>query len=127
MEAAREFLRGAVVEQPRDERRDLIDEVAAAAPQRYHPALRVGFTGDVMSDLNGKRAKVHGMNPEEGGMTAIDAEAPLAEVLRYATDLRSITQGRGSFEMHFHHYDEVPGHLASKVIAEAQKAQPVHA
>jgi elongation factor G len=80
-------------------------------------------TGDVMSDLNGKRAKVHGMSPEDGGMTVIDAEAPLAEVLRYATDLRSITQGRGSFEMDFHHYDEVPQHIAQKVIAEAQKAR----
>ncbi|HZP58658.1 MAG TPA: elongation factor G [Dehalococcoidia bacterium] len=78
-------------------------------------------TGDVMSDLNGKRAKVHGMTPEDGGMTVIDAEAPLAEVLRYATDLRSITQGRGSFEMEFDHYEEVPQHLAQKVIAEAQK------
>jgi elongation factor G len=80
-------------------------------------------TGDVMSDLNGKRAKVHGMSPEDGGTTIVDAEAPLAEVLRYATDLRSITQGRGSFEMHFHHYDEVPQHIAQKVIAEAQKAR----
>ncbi|HEY8172720.1 MAG TPA: elongation factor G [Dehalococcoidia bacterium] len=79
-------------------------------------------TGDVMSDLNGKRAKVHGMSPEDDGTTTIDAEAPLAEVLRYATDLRSITQGRGSFEMTFHHYDEVPAHIAQKVIAEAQKA-----
>ena len=80
-------------------------------------------TGDVMSDLNGKRAKVHGMSPGESGMTVIDAEAPLAEVLRYATDLRSITQGRGSFEMAFNHYDEVPTHIAQKVIAEAQKAR----
>ncbi len=86
-----------------------------------------GRTGDVMSDLNGKRAKVHGMSPDDDGTTIIDAEAPLAEVLRYATDLRSITQGRGSFEMHFHHYDEVPTHLASKVISDAQKAQAVHA
>jgi elongation factor G len=85
-------------------------------------------TGDVMSDLNGKRAKVHGMNPEDGGQTIIDAEAPLAEVLRYATDLRSITQGRGSFEMEFHHYEEVPQHIAQKVIAEANKArEAVHA
>ena len=82
-----------------------------------------GNTGDVMSDLNGKRAKVHGMSPEGDGTTIIDAEAPLAEVLRYATDLRSITQGRGSFEMTFHHYDEVPQHIAQKVIAEAQKAR----
>ncbi len=85
-------------------------------------------TGDVMSDLNGKRAKVHGMSPEGNGLTVIDAEAPLAEVLRYATDLRSITQGRGSFEMQFDHYDEVPAHIAQKVIAEAQKArEAVHA
>ncbi len=87
-----------------------------------------GNTGDVMSDLNGKRAKVHGMSPEDGGLTVIDAEAPMAEVLRYATDLRSITQGRGSFEMHFDHYDEVPQHLAQKIVAEAQKArEAVHA
>ena len=63
------------------------------------------------------------MSPDGGGVTIIDAEAPLAEVLRYATDLRSITQGRGSFEMRFHHYDEVPQHIAQKVIAEAQKAR----
>jgi elongation factor G len=81
------------------------------------------FTGDIMSDLNTKRAKVHGMSPDEGAMTVIDAEAPLAEVLRYATDLRSITQGRGTFEMQFHHYEEVPAHIAQKVIAEAQKAR----
>ena len=79
-------------------------------------------TGDVMSDLNTKRAKVHGMSPDDNGMTVINAEAPLAEVLRYATDLRSITQGRGTFEMEFHHYEEVPAHIAQKVIAEAQKA-----
>jgi len=79
------------------------------------------YTGDVMSDLNGKRAKVHGMNPESNGTTVIDAEAPLAEVLRYATDLRSITQGRGSFEMEFDHYEEVPQHIAQKVISEANK------
>ncbi|MHB8377785.1 MAG: elongation factor G [Dehalococcoidia bacterium] len=80
-------------------------------------------TGDVMSDLNGKRAKVHGMSPDDGGTTVIDAEAPLAEILRYATDLRSITQGRGSFEMQFDHYEDVPQHIAQKVIAEAQKAR----
>jgi elongation factor G len=85
-------------------------------------------TGDVMSDLNGKRAKVHGMNPEDDGTTVIEAEAPLAEVLRYATDLRSITQGRGSFEMSFDHYEEVPQHIAQRVIAEAQKSgEKVHA
>ncbi len=83
-------------------------------------------TGDVMSDLNGKRAKVHGMSPEDDGTTIIDVEAPLAEVLRYATDLRSITQGRGSFEMQFDHYAELPAHMAQKVIAEAQAAHAAH-
>jgi len=84
-------------------------------------------TGDIMSDLNGKRAKVHGMSPDEAGAAVIEAEAPLAEVLRYATDLRSITQGRGTFEMEFGHYEEVPSHIAQRVIAEAQKGEKVHA
>jgi elongation factor G len=90
----------------------------------YSMKIRVpeSNTGDVMSDLNGKRAKVHGMSPDDDGITVIDAEAPLAEVLRYATDLRSITQGRGTFEMEFDHYEEVPQHIAQKVIAGAQKA-----
>jgi elongation factor G len=90
----------------------------------YRLKVRVpeSFTGDIMSDLNTKRAKVHGMSPEDGGITVIDAEAPLAEVLRYATDLRSITQGRGTFEMTFDHYEEVPPHLAQKVIAESAKS-----
>jgi elongation factor G len=96
----------------------------------YRLTIRVpeSNTGDVMSDLNGKRSKVHGMSPEDGGMTVIDAEAPLAEVLRYATDLRSITQGRGTFEMEFDHYAEVPAHIAQKVVAEAQRErEAVHA
>jgi len=99
-----------------------------AAPVLLEPVVNLkirvpeGHTGDVMSDLNSKRAKVHGMSPDDDGTTVIDAEAPLAEVLRYSTDLRSITQGRGSFEMEFDHYEEVPQHIAQKVIAEAQTA-----
>ncbi|MDP9236434.1 MAG: elongation factor G [Chloroflexota bacterium] len=105
-----------------------------ANPVLLEPIVRMQIhvpesnTGDVMGDLNGKRAKVHGMSPEDGGITVIDAEAPLAEVLRYATDLRSITQGRGSFEMEFDHYAEVPAPMATKIVAEAQKArEAVHA
>ena len=56
-------------------------------------------------------------------LTSIHGQKQDAEVLRYATDLRSITQGRGTFEMEFHHYDEVPAHIAQKVVAEAQKAR----
>jgi elongation factor G len=77
------------------------------------------FTGDTIGDLNTKRAKVLGMNPEDE-TNVIEAQAPLAESLRYATDLRSITQGRGSFTIRFSHYEEVPAHLAQKIIAQRQ-------
>jgi elongation factor G len=77
-------------------------------------------TGDVISDLNGKRARVLGMTPS-GTMTTIDAQAPLAEVQRYAADMRSLTQGRGFFAMEVSHYEEVPAHLAQKVIDNANK------
>ena len=77
--------------------------------------------GDVVSDLNTKRAKIHGINPD-GGMSVIEAEVPLAEVQRYASDLRSITQGRGVFELEFDHYGEVPHQAAQKVIEQHKKA-----
>jgi|FLYL01.1.fsa_nt_gi elongation factor G len=77
-------------------------------------------TGDVISDLNTKRARVLGMTPM-GSMTTIEAQAPLAEVQRYAADMRSLTQGRGYFTMTFSHYEEVPAHLAQKVIEAAQQ------
>jgi len=77
--------------------------------------------GDVVSDLNTKRAKIHGINPE-GGMSVIEAEVPLAEVQRYASDLRSVTQGRGAFELDFDHYGDVPAQAMQKVVAEHKKA-----
>lgn len=77
--------------------------------------------GDVVSDLNTKRAKIQGITPE-GGVSVVDAEVPLAEVQRYASDLRSITQGRGWFELEFDHYGEVPGNILQRVIAESKKA-----
>ncbi|MEZ4532358.1 MAG: elongation factor G [Thermomicrobiales bacterium] len=78
------------------------------------------FTGDVMSDLNGKRAHVTGMNPAANGSTCIEATVPGAEIQRYATDLRSITQGRGSFTSEFSHYQPVPPNLAEQIKAEAR-------
>jgi elongation factor G len=78
------------------------------------------FTGDVMSDLNGKRAHVTGMNPASNGFTRIEATVPGAEIQRYATDLRSITQGRGSFTSEFSHYQPVPPNLAEQIKAEAR-------
>jgi len=79
------------------------------------------FTGDIIGDLNSKRAKVLGMDPQ-GGWNVIEAQAPLAEVQRYAIDLRSLTQGRGSFQMEFSHYEEVPAHITQKITAQREKA-----
>jgi elongation factor G len=61
------------------------------------------------------------MNPASG-INVIEAQAPYAELLRYALNLRSLTQGRGSFVMEFDHYEEVPAHLSQKIIAEKKKA-----
>ena len=79
------------------------------------------FTGDVIGDLNGRRGRIVGMIPETGA-TVIEAEVPRAEVLRYSTDLRSLTQGRASYEMEFSHYEGVPPVIGQKVIQESQRA-----
>jgi elongation factor G len=75
--------------------------------------------GDVIGDLNSRRGHPHGMEPGAGGMTDVKAEVPMAEMLAYAPDLRSITGGQGEFTMEFLRYDEVPAHLAGKVVAAA--------
>jgi elongation factor G len=74
--------------------------------------------GDVIGDLNGRRGRPLGMEPK-GSMTEIKAEVPMAEMLTYAPDLRSITGGRGEYTMEFLRYEEVPQHLAQKVISAA--------
>jgi len=78
------------------------------------------LTGDIISDLNTKRGRVLGMNPGNG-VNVIQAQAPLAEVQRYAVDLRSMTQGRGTFTIEFSHYEEVPSQIAQKIIAQKSK------
>jgi elongation factor G len=80
------------------------------------------YAGDIMSDMTTRRGRVMGMLPDANGRTTIQAQAPLAEMLRYATDLRSITQGRGRFSMRFDHYEDVPTHLAQALI-EAHKKE----
>ena len=77
----------------------------------------------MLSDLNGKRAKVQGMTPQ-GNHTTIEARAPLAEMQRYATDLRSITQGRGYYTMELSHYEEVPAHVAQRMSHGAEHEAP---
>ena len=78
------------------------------------------FAGDIMGDLNTRRAHIHGMTPD-GPNTSIEASVPQSEMLRYATDLRSMTQGRGTYTMRVSHYDPVPAHLQQKIIEEHKK------
>ncbi len=80
------------------------------------------FVGDIIGDLNGKRGHVLGIEPEDG-MRKITALVPLAEIQRYAADLRSITRGRGTYRVEFSHYEEVPSHLAAQIIAQAKAEQ----
>jgi elongation factor G len=76
--------------------------------------------GDVIGDLNSRRGRPLGMEPVGAGMTEVKCEVPMAEMLSYAPDLRSITGGQGEFTMEFLRYEEVPGHLAGKVVEEAK-------
>lgn len=73
-------------------------------------------TGEVIGDLNSKRARIQGMLPGHDGDTIIEVEVPQAEMLRYATELRSQTQGRGIYTIQFDHYDEVPAHLVQRIV-----------
>jgi elongation factor G len=98
-----------------------------AKPVLLEPIMNVAVRvpeeqmGDIIGDLNSKRGRIQGMDSGGDGTTVVRAQVPMAEMLRYASDLRSITGGRGTFEMAFSHYEEVPAHIADKVIAEARK------
>ena len=82
--------------------------------------------GDVIGDLNGRRGRPLGMEPK-GAMTEVKAEVPMAEMLSYAPDLRSITGGQGEFTMEFARYEEIPAHLAQKVVDKAHEEEEVRA
>ena len=77
------------------------------------------YMGDVMGDMNKRRGRIMGMNQVDG-LQQLVAEAPMAEMFKYATDLRSMTQARGSFIMNFERYEEVPGNVAQKIIENAK-------
>jgi elongation factor G len=84
--------------------------------------------GDVIGDLNSRRGRPQGMEPAAAGMTEVKAEVPMAEMLTYAPDLRSLTGGQGDYTMEFVRYEEVPGHLAQKVVdAAAREEEAVRA
>ena len=79
------------------------------------------YMGDIIGDLNKRRGRILGMNPQEGGLQQVVADVPTAEMFKYANDLRSITQGRGYFKQYFDRYEEAPAIVAQKVIDDAKK------
>ena len=83
------------------------------------------FAGDVMGDLSGRRGKIQGMEPI-GHFQSVKADVPLAELHRYSTTLRSMTQGRGGFRREFARYEPVPGDITQKIVAEAEESGQVH-
>ena len=80
------------------------------------------FMGEVNRDLNGRRGRLLGMDTD-GGMQVISAHVPQAELFSYATELRSITGGRGTFSATLDHYEDVPSHLAERIIQEPKKSR----
>jgi len=102
--------------------------VQEANPTLLEPIMKLEIfvpedsMGDVMGDLNSRRGRVLGMDTQ-GRIQVIKAQAPMAEVLKYAIDLNALTAGRGTFKSEFSHYEEVPAQLAEKVIAETKKAE----
>jgi elongation factor G len=101
------------------------DAVGKADPAVLEPMMRVEvtmpgeFVGDVIGDLNSRRGHVEGMD-ERGSTQVVRAFVPLAEMFGYATDLRSMTQGRASYSMELSHYAEVPGNLAQELVAKSK-------
>ena len=92
-----------------------IDEISVLIPDDY--------MGDIIGNLNSRRGKVLGMDPKGKGLTEVKALIPESELYKYATDLRSQTQGRGSYSLKFSHYDPMPDKLAEKIIEEHKKAE----
>ena len=98
-----------------------------AKPCLLEPIMNVEITvpenyaGDIMGNLNGRRGRVQGMD-SKGGSTVVKAQVPLAEMLSYASDLTSMTQGRGSYSMEYSHYDIVPQPIAEKIVTAAKAA-----
>lgn len=102
--------------------------ISEAGPVLLEPVMSVHVTvpeesvGDIIGDMNSRRGKVLGME-SKGRVEQIDAEVPLAEMLSYAPDLRSMTAGQGDFTMEFQRYEEVPDHLASRIVEENTAAR----
>lgn len=103
------------------------DAMRSAGPILLEPIMDVTvwieskYLGDIMSDMSSKRGRIMGQTPLGGGIEELRAQAPQAELLRYAIELRSMTSGTGSFETAFDHYDPISGKIADDVIAKAKE------
>jgi elongation factor G len=103
----------------------LKDGAAKAKPALLEPVMKVEvvvpeeYMGDVIGDINSRRGKIEGMEPRSN-MQVIRGFVPLAQMFGYATDLRSKTQGRGTYVMQFSHYEETPKNIAEEIIAKRQ-------
>lgn len=104
----------ACMEQARPCLLEPIMNVEITVPQEY--------SGDIMGNLNSRRGRIQGMEPK-GGTTVVKAQVPLAEMLTYASDLTSMTQGRGTYSMESSHYDIVPEFIAEKIVTAARAAR----
>jgi elongation factor G len=99
-----------------------------ASPVLLEPIMKMEITvpddcvGDVIGDMNSRRGKVLGMDPKAGNQQ-VNVLVPLAEVLKYSPDLRSMTSDRGMFTMEFSHYEDVPAHLTAKLLAELKREE----
>jgi len=104
------------------------EAMSKARPVLLEPVMNVTvyvpdqYMGDITGDLNHRRGRILTVEPADG-LQAIKAQVPQAEIFKYSSELRSMTGGRGSFEMSFSHYEQVPQHIAPKVVAEAQAAK----
>jgi elongation factor G len=109
------------------------EAMANAAPVLLEPIMLVTLTipeesvGDVIGDLNSRRGRPQGMDSVGGGLTEVKAEVPMAEMLTYAPDLRSLTGGQGDYTMEFLRYEEVPAHMQQKIVEQAAQQEAVSA
>ena len=103
----------------------LKDGTMKAAPVLLEPIMAVeavtpdDFMGDVIGDLNSRRGRIMGMSSRAGAQV-VEAQVPLAQMFGYATDLRSMTQGRATYTMQFIHYEQVPKNVAEEIIAKVK-------
>jgi len=106
-----------------------VDAIEKAKPVILEPIVNMEITvpanymGDIASDLSGRRGRILGQEMLPGNICNIKAQAPLAEVMQYNNQLRSVTGGQGSYTMEFSHYEPVPGNIQQQIIAASAKAK----